>query len=83
MASEPSQTRHLIDPAFWIAIAKRTVTRIIFSNDVQELNYKEPKPMHGTLHANIGYQPPWIIPYEADLERVAAVLNAVRSWLCL
>jgi pyruvate dehydrogenase (quinone) len=75
MATEPSQTRHLIDRAFRIAIAKRTVTCIIFPNDVQELDYEEPKRKHGTVHSGIGYNRPRIIPLEEDLERAAGLLN--------
>jgi pyruvate dehydrogenase (quinone) len=75
MATEPSQTRHLIDRAFRIAIAKRTVTCVIFPNDVQDLDYEEPKRKHGTVHSSIGYNRPRIIPLEEDLERAALLLN--------
>lgn len=75
MACEPSQTRHLIDRAIRIAKARRTVTCIIFPNDVQELDYEEPKRMHGTIHSSIGYQPPRILPYEVDLDKAAGILN--------
>src|SRR5205814_971852 len=37
-AMEPSQTRHLIDRAIRIAKAERTVTCVIFPNDLQELD---------------------------------------------
>jgi pyruvate dehydrogenase (quinone) len=75
MACEPSQTRHLIDRAVRIALARRTVTCIIFPNDLQELDYEEPKRMHGTIHSSIGYKAPRIIPHEEDLEKAAAILN--------
>ena len=75
MACEPSQTRHLIDRAIRIALARRTVTCIIFPNDLQELDYEEPKRMHGTIHSSIGYNAPRIIPHEKDLERAATILN--------
>src|SRR2546430_3242395 len=37
MASSPAAVRHLIDPAIRIAQARRTVTCIIFPNELQEL----------------------------------------------
>ncbi|MGV3529321.1 MAG: thiamine pyrophosphate-requiring protein [Flavisolibacter sp.] len=75
MATEPSQARHLVDRAIRIAKAKRTVTCIIFPNDLQELEYEEPKRMHGTIHSSIGYTAPRILPQSHDLQRAAAVLN--------
>lgn len=76
MATEPSQARHLVDRAIRIALARRTVTCIIFPNDLQELDYEEPKRMHGSIHSSIGYRPPRIIPHDDDLQRAAAILNA-------
>jgi len=75
MACEPSQTRHLVDRAIRIALARRTVTCIIFPNDLQELDFEEPKRMHGTIHSSVGYKRPRIIPQEEDLEKAAIVLN--------
>ena len=76
MATEPSQARHLVDRAIRIALARRTVTCIIFPNDLQELDYEEPKRMHGSIHSSIGYRPPRIIPHDDDLQRAATILNA-------
>lgn len=75
MATVPSQARHLVDRAIRIAKARRTVTCIIFPNDLQELDYEEPKRMHGTIHSGIGYKTPRIIPQEEDLEKAAIILN--------
>ncbi|GAA4750249.1 thiamine pyrophosphate-requiring protein [Flavisolibacter ginsenosidimutans] len=75
MACEPSQTRHLVDRAIRIALAERTVTCIIFPNDLQELDYEEPKRMHGTIHSSVGYKRPRIIPHDTDLQQAAAILN--------
>lgn len=75
MACEPSQTRHLIDRAIRIALARKTVTCIIFPNDLQELDYEEPKRMHGTVHSGVGYKAPRIIPQEDDLQKAAIILN--------
>jgi pyruvate dehydrogenase (quinone) len=75
MCSEPSQARHLIDRAFRIAMSERTVTCIIFPNDVQELDFAEPARAHGTLHSGIGYERPVIVPAGQDLQKAAAILN--------
>lgn len=75
MACEPSQTRHLVDRAIRIALARRTVTCIIFPNDLQELDYEEPKRMHGTVHSSVGYRRPRILPNQDDLEKAAIILN--------
>src|SRR3954464_5626528 len=42
VCATPQQARHLIDRAFRIAKAVRTVTAVIVPNDVQELSYEEP-----------------------------------------
>jgi pyruvate dehydrogenase (quinone) len=75
MATVPSQVRHLVDRAVRIAKARRTVTCLIFPNDVQELDYEEPKRMHGSVHSSVGYREPRIIPQESDLEKAAIILN--------
>lgn len=75
MCSDPQQTRHLIDRAFRIAQAERTVTCVIFPNDVQELDYEKPARKHGTVHSSVGYNKPVIIPKESDLVKAANILN--------
>ncbi len=75
-ASTPPQVRHLIDRAVRVALGERRVTALIFPNDLQEEPYSEPGRKHGTLHSGIGYSAPRIIPYDAELQRAAAVLNA-------
>ena len=75
MCSDPMQTRHLIDRAFRTAISERTVTCIIFPNDVQEMDFVEPARAHGTIHSGIGYEKPNIIPADRELRKAAAVLN--------
>jgi pyruvate dehydrogenase (quinone) len=79
MATVPAQVRHLTDRAVRIAIAQRRVTAIIFPNDLQELDYEEPARAHGTLHSGVGYKPPRIVPYEAELRQAAEVLNAGKK----
>lgn len=75
-ASAPAQVRHLVDRAIRIAVGERRVTAIILPNDLQEAEYSEPPRTHGTLHSGIGYTRPKMLPYEADLQRAAEVLNA-------
>jgi pyruvate dehydrogenase (quinone) len=75
-ASAPAQVRHLVDRAIRTAVGQRTVTAIILPNDLQELEYSEPPRAHGAVHSGIGYTRPKIVPYDADLQRAAAVLNA-------
>lgn len=75
-ASAPAQVRHLVDRAIRIAVGERRVTAIILPNDLQEAEYSEPPRAHGTLHSGIGYTRPKMLPYEADLQRAAEVLNA-------
>jgi pyruvate dehydrogenase (quinone) len=79
MATAPAQIRHLVDRACRIALAERTVTAVIIPNDVQESPAVEQPPhAHGTVHSGPGYQPPRVIPTEAELDRAAEVLNAGR-----
>src|ERR1051326_2377089 len=75
MAIEPSQARHLVDRAFRHSLSKRTVSCIIFPNDLQEMKYEEPARHHGTIHSSIGYNRPRILPTDEDLQRAATILN--------
>jgi pyruvate dehydrogenase (quinone) len=73
----PEQVRHLVDRAFRIARDQRTVTCLIFPNDIQALPYKEPPRLHNTVHTGIGYTAPaGGVPAESDLQRAAEILNA-------
>jgi len=75
-AAEPAQVRHLIDRAIRTALGQRAVTAIILPNDLQEMEYSEPPRAHGAVHSGIGFTQPKVVPYEADLQRAAEVLNA-------
>jgi pyruvate dehydrogenase (quinone) len=73
---EPGQARHLVDRALRIALDQRTVTTLIFPNDVQELDAVEsPARQHGTIYTSVGYSRPVIVPRQKDLQRAAEVLN--------
>jgi len=77
MATTPEQVRHLVDRSMRIAKTERTVTCIIFPNDLQELDaVADPPRKHGTVHSGIGVTLPYVIPHDDDLRRAADVLNA-------
>ena len=76
MATVPEQVRHLIDRAFRIAIAERTVTCVILPNDLQELDAPGAPPrVHGSVHSGIGITQPKVVPYQKDLQDAAQILN--------
>ena len=80
MASTPAQIRQLVDRAFRIATAERTVTCIIVPNDVQEMDaITAPERKHGATFTGIGYSFPNIMPKEDDLRHAAEVLNSGRK----
>jgi pyruvate dehydrogenase (quinone) len=78
-ASAPAQMRHLVDRAVRTAIGERRVTALILPNDLQEMPYEEPPRAHGTVHSGVGYSRPKVVPYAADLQQAADVLNAGRK----
>ena len=78
-AMMPAQVRHLIDRAIRTALGERAVTALVLPNDLQDLPYEEPPRKHGAVHSGIGYQRPKIVPYQADLQRAADVLNAGKK----
>ena len=75
VCTAPEQARHLIDRAFRIAKSQRTVTAIIFPNDVQESPAKEPANDHGTIHTGFDFSEPRVLPTDVDLRRAADILN--------
>jgi pyruvate dehydrogenase (quinone) len=73
---DPVQARHLLDRAMRIAIDRRTVSTLIFPNDVQELDAVESPPReHGAVFSSIGYERPRVIPSDSALARAAEVMN--------
>jgi pyruvate dehydrogenase (quinone) len=80
MCTVPAQVRHLVDRSIRIAKAERTVTCLIFPNDVQELEAVETPPrLHSTIHSGISYSTPRVIPKDADLRRAADILNSGKK----
>jgi pyruvate dehydrogenase (quinone) len=73
--AHPAAARHLVDRAVRIAKAERTVTCIIFPNDIQEMEMEDPPRVHGSTFSGVGYSPPRVLPSDADLMKAARVLN--------
>jgi pyruvate dehydrogenase (quinone) len=71
----PAQARHLIDRAFRIAKASRTVTCVIIPDDVQEAQWEEPPRSHGSVFSSVGFSQPRILPHDKDLRAAAEILN--------
>jgi len=78
-AAVPSQVRHLLDRTIRIATANRGVGVLVLPNDLQELKYEDPPRKHANVYSSSGYTRPKIVPYEADLQRAAEVLNAGKK----
>ena len=75
VCTTPEQARHLLDRAVRIAKAQRTVTAVIFPNDVQELKAAEPPNAHGAIHTGADFRQPVVVPAQGDLQRAAELLN--------
>lgn len=74
--THPGQARQVIDRAFRIAQAERTVTAVIIPNNVQEEKAeKEPPHEHGSVFTGIGYPNSQLIPTDDEISRAAEVLN--------
>jgi pyruvate dehydrogenase (quinone) len=77
MATTPAQVRHLVDRAVRIALEHRTVTCIVFPNDVQDMKAVPTPPReHGTVHSGIGRSAHALVPPEEELRIAADILNA-------
>jgi pyruvate dehydrogenase (quinone) len=71
----PAQASHLIDRAYRIAQATRSVTCVIVPADIQEEPHEEPPRAHGTIYSGGAISKPRVIPHGEDLQRAAVVLN--------
>jgi pyruvate dehydrogenase (quinone) len=72
----PAQAQHLVDRAYRIAQATRSVTALIVPADVQEEPYTAPPREHGSVFSGGAIAPARVIPRDDDLDRAAEVLNA-------
>jgi pyruvate dehydrogenase (quinone) len=78
--THPAAARHAIDRAVRVAMADRSVSTIIFPEDVQEAAAAEAPPrMHGAVFSSIGYIEPKIIPPAEQLDRAAELLNSAKK----
>ncbi|MFD4836663.1 thiamine pyrophosphate-requiring protein [Achromobacter sp. NPDC058515] len=76
MATTASQARHMVDRAMRIAMERRSVTCVIFPNDVQDLPAVESPPReHGTVLTGIGVTSHAGVPGEDALRNAADILN--------
>lgn len=76
MVTSPLQARHMVDRAMRIAMERRSVTCLIFPNDVQDLEAVPTPPReHGTVHTGIGVTSHASVPAEAALANAADILN--------
>jgi pyruvate dehydrogenase (quinone) len=79
IATTATQLRHLLDQAFRIARARRSVTCVIVPHDLQaEEAVESPPHEHGAMHSGIGEARALVLPRPHDLTRAANVLNAGR-----
>jgi pyruvate dehydrogenase (quinone) len=77
MATTAAQVRHLVDRAVRIAVEHRTVTCLVFPNDLQDMKAVEQPPReHGTVHSGIGRSGHSLVPHESELRAAADILNA-------
>ena len=74
--SHPSAARHIVDRAFRVAQASRTVACIIVPADIQEQEYTDPPRMHGAVFSGGTITRPHVVPRDEDLRRASEVLNA-------
>lgn len=78
-AAAPAQIRHLVDRGVRIAIAQNGVSVLILPKDIQDEPWQPPQHAHGFTHSGTGYQRPKVVPYEADLQKAATILNAGKK----
>jgi pyruvate dehydrogenase (quinone) len=73
----PMQARHLIDRAVQVAKASRSVTAVIFPDDVQEAEFEEPERVHGAVYSSVREPAkPRLVPPASEVRRAAEILNA-------
>ncbi|NKX54342.1 thiamine pyrophosphate-requiring protein [Arthrobacter mobilis] len=76
LASSPEQIPMVIDRAFRAALAARQPVVVILPHDIQQAPAPEHPQEHGKLLTSPVWNPPQVLPGEADLRRAAEVLNA-------
>ncbi|HTV72626.1 MAG TPA: thiamine pyrophosphate-requiring protein [Candidatus Acidoferrales bacterium] len=72
----PAQARHAIDRAVRSALARQSVSALIFPKDIQEERaVEEPPHAMNMNHSSVGYRPAQVLPHERDLQAAANILN--------
>jgi pyruvate dehydrogenase (quinone) len=74
VSSAPA-ARHIVDRAFRVAQASRSVACVIVPADIQEDAYSDPPRMHGAVFSGGTITRPHVVPRDVDLQRAADVLN--------
>lgn len=75
-AAVPVQVRHMLDRAMRTALGRNGISVLVLPNDLQDLPWEDPPRKHGSVFSGVGYSKPRVVPFEADLQRAADVLNA-------
>jgi pyruvate dehydrogenase (quinone) len=75
-AEVATQVRHILDRAIRIALGNRAVGAVVLPTDLQQESYEDPPRKHGSVMSGAGYVRPRVLPYQADLQRAADLLNA-------
>ncbi len=75
----PAQARHVIDQACRVAQADRAPCVVVLPADLQLKAMEQPERAHGFVRSGVGYTRPKVVPYPADLQRAADVLNAGKK----
>ncbi len=76
MVTTPEQVNVAVDRALRIAQAERTVTCLVFPNDVQELEAKPASHTFKVSPGSVGTALPRAVPGPTDIRHAADVLNA-------
>jgi pyruvate dehydrogenase (quinone) len=76
MVTVPEQLPNVLDRAFRVAQASRTVTAVIIPGDVQDLEYTPPTHVFKMVPSSRGVSRATVIPARGDVEREAEVLNS-------
>jgi pyruvate dehydrogenase (quinone) len=78
-AGAVAQVRHIADRAIRVALADNGVGVVVLPKDIQDSPWEEPQQAHGFTRSGPGYSKPITVPYPADLQRAADLLNAGRK----
>ncbi|HMR65732.1 MAG TPA: thiamine pyrophosphate-requiring protein, partial [Anaerolineae bacterium] len=79
MVTVPEQLPDVVDRAVRIALVERTVTCLIFPNDIQNepaVAIEDLPRTHGVVYGSVGYAAPRITAPQDEIQRAAEVLNS-------